>query len=284
MSTASPNPMTYRDLLRCPTCGSAVWDDPLRCIACNEQWLRDGAVLFAPDANADPAVAEERRGVRDTEHRPELGGIEAEFESLGTASGELREMILALPGRTNSPVFDQPGYFKNVHQHETAFLFLKSHLAVRRGDVLLDLGADLTWSTQHFARCGARCVALDINHHLAAGTLFMEAFDVSYLLLNADMHLPIFQPESFDVILACSALHHCRNLPALLSYLHSLLRPGGRIGWLEPYCLFEEDKSQFGKDQIDQGINENVYTLDEWHRHALAAGFLLDRFLLTDSF
>ncbi|MCB0346688.1 MAG: methyltransferase domain-containing protein [Bdellovibrionales bacterium] len=257
--------------------------DAVVCTKCaNEYPLINSVVTIHQEER--PEICFERDAARDTERVPELGGINEEFSDLARAQGQLREAILSLPYGNASKYFHEEGYFKNGASHAPAVDYLLSKLRIAAGIRLLDLGADLTWSTQLFAKAGAKCIAMDINHHLEVGRLYQEAFDISYDLLSCDMHKPVFAEQSFDVITALSVLHHSSALNSLTAHLAKLLRPGGVIAVLEPYCLYDEDKQHFGTDQIEAGINENVYTLDEWHQALSAAGLVLEDFLLGNGF
>ena len=87
-----------------------------------------------------------------------------------------------------------------------------------------------------------------------------------------DMHLPAFRDGAFDAITAFNALHHTHRLEALIGTLAAALRPGGRLCVVEPYWFLEAVRQAFGAAQIEAGINENVYRLEEWHRWFVQAG------------
>lgn len=93
---------------------------------------------------------------------------------------DLRDAILALPHGDDSQYYRGAGYFSNVRRSGPAFEFLLRHLDARPGERLLDVGADLTWSTSHMARRGLDCTALDINHHLSVGRLFGRHYEAPY--------------------------------------------------------------------------------------------------------
>jgi len=276
-------------LLRCPRCGAHDWairdETPrvLRCDACFTPYpFRDG-VLHLSELEEDRAVQSERAAVTRTERTPELGGISDAFDDLARANGEIKDAILALPYGNGSKYYEEPGYFANVRASARAFDFVVDRLDGRAGGMLLDLGADLTWSTARLAERGFTCVAVDINHHLPVATMFQERCP-PYALINVDMHAPAFADASFDVITAFNALHHSHRLERLASNLGRMLKPGGRLGFVEPYCLDAEAKARFGAAHIMAGVNENVYLLEEWHQALTAAGLVNLTFLLTDSF
>ncbi len=151
------------------------------------------------------------------------------------------------------------------------------------GGRVLDVGADLTWSTARLAAAGWRAVGIDINDHLVASRVLRRR-GPAYAVVNMDMHLPAWRAGAFDLITAFNALHHTHRIEALIGTLVSALRPGGRLCVVEPYWFLEQVRQAFGVSQIEAGINENVYRLEEWHRWFVQAGLELQTFLIGHSF
>ena len=278
-------------LLQCPACGASSWAvvgtemaGSITCTACGAAFVSARGVLDLGDANEDPQVAAERAAVRSTERRADLGGIDDEAGDLANAQGELRDALLALPHGNSSRYFQQPGYFANVRASAAGFDFLVDHLDLRPGQRLLDLGADMTWSTSQFARRGLDCTAVDINHHLAVGQLFADHHGARYHMVRADMRRVPFQPETFDIVVAISALHHNPELTEIAAAIARVLRPGGRLAFLEPYCENEDAKRAFGLEQIAAGISEQTYLLQEWHDAFAAVGLEVETHRICDSF
>ena len=278
-------------LIVCPRCQMDAWscqgDDmggALVCHSCQTAYPWHDGVLDLGNVNEDPNVAEERVAVRRTERNAALGGINDEFEDLSRAEGALKEAILALPYGNNSRYYAEPGYFSNVRSAAPAFDFLLEHLELRTGDRLLDLGADLTWSTHQMARCGLDCCAVDINHHLSVGRLFEAHSGVFYHRVRANMRDVPFRADIFDVILAMNALHHAERIEPVAANIARMLKRGGRLAFVEPYCATEEAKAAFGRAQIEAGISEQTYLLHEWHRAFVDAGLRLHVMRVSDSF
>jgi 2-polyprenyl-3-methyl-5-hydroxy-6-metoxy-1,4-benzoquinol methylase len=254
------------------------------CASCAAAYPWRNGVLDLGGVNEEPAVVHEREGVRRTERNAALGGINDEFDDLSRAQGALKDAILALPYGNGSRYYAEPGYFANVQATVPAFDFLVRHLDLRAGERLLDLGADLTWSTAHMARRGLDCCAVDINHHLSVARLFEERFDVSYHCVRANMRDVPFRDDTFDVILAMNALHHAPPLESVAGNIARMLKPRGRLAFSEPYCTTEEAKAAFGRAQIDAGISEQTYLLHEWHQALVDAGFRPRTVRVADSF
>jgi len=274
-------------LLVCPRCRQADWvssDVLVRCRRCQASYPVVDHVLDLTGTSHDPSILSEQDAAYRTERDPSLGGINDRFDDLTAADGPLESAILALPHGDGSRYYREPGYFANVHTSVAAFEFLLTHLDPTPGQRLLDLGADLTWSTSHLARRGLRCIAVDINHHLAAARLFFRRYGVSYDLVRADMSRVSFRDRAFDTVLTVNALHHCADLAVASANIARMLRPGGRFAFIEPYCLRAEDRIRFGAAQIEAGISEHTYLLQEWHSAFARAGLSVRAHRVSDSF
>jgi SAM-dependent methyltransferase len=259
-------------------------DGALECQSCHTAYLWREGVLDLGALDEAPEVADEREGVRRTERNAALGGINDEFDDLSHAHGALKEAILALPYGDGSRYYAEPGYFANVRSTVPAFDFLAAQLDLRAGERLLDLGADLTWSTYQMARRGLDCCAVDINHHLAVGRLFEAHSGVCYHRVRANMRDVPFRNGTFDVVLAMNALHHAARIEPVAANIARMLKRGGRLAFSEPYCATEEAKAAFGRAQIEAGISEQTYLPQEWHRAFVDAGFRLRTLRVSESF
>jgi SAM-dependent methyltransferase len=278
-------------LLTCPNCGAASWSvtgtelgGTVTCAACATVYRAADGVLDLGDAAEDAQVASERAAVHATERTAELGGINDSFDDLAHATGPLKDALLALPYGDGSRYYSEPGYFANVLASTQGFDFLAEHLDLTPGHRLLDLGADLTWCANQFARRGLNCVAVDINHHLRVGRLFADHTGAPYHLVRSDMRRVPFRDATFDIVIAISALHHNPELSEIAANIARVLKPGGQLAFLEPYCENEEAKRAFGREQIAAGISEQTYLLQEWHDAFAAAGLEVQTHRVCDSF
>lgn len=278
-------------LLYCPACHQAAWqasgselDGRLTCTACGATFLADRGVLDLGETDEDAQVTAERAAVRATERRADLGGIDDTFDDIAEAQGDLRDALLALPHGNGSRYYETPGYFANVRASAAGFDFLADHLDLAPGKRLLELGADMTWASNQFARRGLDCVAVDINHHLPVGRLFADHFGAPYHLVRGDMRRVPFRDRTFDIVLAISALHHNPELAEIAATIARVLAPGGQLAFLEPYCENEEAKRLFGLEQIAAGISEQTYLLQEWHDAFAAVGLDVETHRVCDSF
>jgi SAM-dependent methyltransferase len=275
-----------RDLiprLRCLACGGVrhtPGDGCVRCDQCGRRLeIRDG-VLYCPAQVEDTAVVLERAGMLDLEARAQ-GASGFTLEQL-LASEDLQRLVLALPYAPAGADTGNP-YLANVRGFAESFDFLMRWLTLEPGAVVLDVGADLTWSTARLAARGFRPIGIDINHHLVVAQR-LGALATPYAVANVDMHAPAFRDGALDGITAFNALHHSARLPELCANLSRMLRPGGLLGMVEAYWYYQGTRDSFGKDEIDAGINENVYRLEEWHAALVGAGLELQVFSAGRSF
>lgn len=282
--TVSPLERDVLPRLRCLACGGRPHHrtaDGVACDACGRELpVREG-VLYARAANEDGAVIAERDAVLAIERNRQPGDEGFGFEQV-LGDEALQRALLTLPyGEAHVPTYGS--YFHEVSKFAASFDFVLGQLAVTPPACVLDIGADLTWSTAQLARRGYRPIGIDINHHLeAAGPLGRLA--TPYAVVNTDMHSAAFGDGVFDAITAFNALHHSAKLGALAANLGRMLRPGGRLGFIEAYWYYAQARESFGVEQIAAGINENVYRLEEWHAAFVAAGLELLVFAAGRSF
>jgi len=273
-------------LLRCLRCGATDYTAAADALGCR----RCGAVVPVHDgipqvrgADEDPAVTRERAAVREMEAA--AAGTPGGFSlaALLADDGPLGDAFASLPYDDGSAHFREHDYFRNVASFAAVFDYVMSALGPADGGRVLDVGADLTWSTARLAAAGWRPVGIDINDHLVASRLLRRR-GPAYGVVNVDMHLPAFRPGAFDVVTAFNALHHTHRIEALIGTLAGALRPGGRWCVVEPYWFLQEVRQAFGVAQIEAGINENVYRLEEWHRWFVQAGLELETFLIGHAY
>jgi SAM-dependent methyltransferase len=274
-------------LLSCPRCGATplaedVAGRGLHCRACAASLPVSSDVVWFRQDDEHEAVRRERSAVLEIE-RAIVGAEGFTFEQLMADRGELRDALCSLPYGNGSRYFDRENYFTSVSKFAAEFDYLVGQLRLAPGAFVLDLGADLTWSTARHASRGWRAVATDINHHLPAAAHFRQG-GLAYATVNADMHAPAFGGAVFDAITAFNVLHHTHRLDELAARLAHVLRPGGVLAFLEPFCRNEEERAAFGRAQIEAGINENVYLLEEWHHAFRSVGLRRRTCLLTNAF
>jgi demethylmenaquinone methyltransferase / 2-methoxy-6-polyprenyl-1,4-benzoquinol methylase len=94
------------------------------------------------------------------------------------------------------------------------------------GQVILDLAAGTGTSTHPFAASGATVIPADISEGmLAVGKLRQPDLD----FVNADALALPFADETFDAVTISFGLRNVENVPAALSEMYRVTKPGGRI-------------------------------------------------------
>lgn len=274
-------------LMSCPDCGTSPLaknpiDGGIECRACGRPLPVVAGVVSVRHGDEDEAVSRERAAVLAIEQAV-TNPPDFTFEQLMSDTGELREALLSLPYGNTSRYFRSDTYFTNVAKFAAEFDYVVGQLRLPDDALVLDLGADLTWSSARLAARGWRVVAIDINHHLPAAEHFRRT-GLAYATVNADMHAPVFADGGFDAITGFNALHHTHRLGLLAANLSRLLKPGGQLGLLEPFCRTEQERLDFGRAQIEAGINENVHLLEEWHDAFRKVGLRRRTCLLTTAF
>jgi SAM-dependent methyltransferase len=285
-AAANPAFAALLSVLRCPACCAQNWRvdhsaAQVACVGCGRAHHVDRGILQINVDDEHPEVGQERASVAATEMTPELGGWKEAYTPATDLQSSLAQAYLSLPHGNESEHFQQPGYFQNVRRFAAEFDFVLRHLPTR--GLLLDIGADGTWSTAQLSRRGLTCIALDITDHLSLAHLFQTACP-PYALVDVDMHEPVFCDGAFDAITAFNAMHHSKRLDALAANLARGLKPGGVLGFVEPYVQNAAQEAAFGAPQSAFGINENVHTVARWHRAFTDAGLTLEVFSLSDSF
>ena len=262
-------------ILRCLACGRSAFTataSALTCGGCGAQVAVHDGIPYVRAADEDPAITRERAAMDGMEavRRP----TDSHWSPCLPIAGRCETPSWRLPYGDGSAFYQENEYFRNVARFGDVFDYILAQLGPATGGRLLDIGADMTWSTARLAAAGWRAVGIDINDHLRASRLWRSRAP-AYAVINMDMHLPGFAGETFDVVTGFNAFHHTHRLEALVATVAATLRPGGRLGVVEPYWFHEAVRAAFGAEQIGAGINENVYRLEEWHRTFVQAGLEL---------
>jgi SAM-dependent methyltransferase len=258
------------DLLRCPRC-HAVAAFALDAHVRTAVEIREGS-LQCRECGLDRSIED---GIVDLLYDPpdfvvrEAAGLER-FATEMRADGWDRERIRQLP---------------NVHlgywvEQERAMRYVLTTVPFRRGDRLLDVGANTCWASNIFARKGLEVVALDIAttelQGLRTADYFLDDGEVYFERVLSAMFAPAFSDASFDYVFCCQTMHHNdpENLLRTMREMHRILRPGGRLLMVnEPLRFPLRPKRRHAEDVACYEGNEHVYFLHEYRRAARQAGF-----------
>jgi len=137
-------------------------------------------------------------------------------------------------------------------EHMDRYRFAEDYV---KGKTVLDAGCGVGYGTHHLSRYAERIIGVDkseeaikyAKEHYKAENLIFVVGDCT--------HLPIFDAESFDVIVSFEVIEHVRNYIAFLSEMHRLLKKDGificstpdknRFTTRDPYHLKEFTFKEF---------------------------------------
>ncbi len=113
-------------------------------------------------------------------------------------------------------------------------------LDVRKGDVVLELGAGTCWVSHFLNLYGCRTVAVDVSatalelgHQLFARDS-RTRWDLAPQFLPYDGHRLPLAAAACDKVVVYDAFHHVPNRREILREMARVLRPGGAVGLREP--------------------------------------------------
>ncbi len=230
-----------------------IYSGHIECRQCRARFpVVQGCCDLLPHPSA--AVVREREAQAGAEART-LQNVDG-YDALVRDDHAMREFILSLPG----------GYPDTALLAPTVDCAVAS-LGLTGGETVLDVGAGMCWTTAAFAACGCRAVALDISTLYMPRSRFFCDDGRYFDRLIADMTSFPVASGRFDIVFANAAIHHSPDLAKTWMEIARVLKPDGRAILVnEPVAgRFERRRvCDFGKDEIDDGFNENIYRLGEW--------------------
>jgi SAM-dependent methyltransferase len=286
--------------LRCLVCGKKDWElekvfedsleirkGGLRCRGCMKVYPIDEGVLNMLEDALPAEVAHEKNHAESFEYLVAEDGKKFPINRHTIQSH--RHLFLSLPAGDGSHFFRPGGSFDNQAGNAGRFFQTLDRLNLNGQERVLELGASFTWASREFAKRGCRVVALDITRYLETADLYMQTDAIYYERVMADMSRLPFDDECFDMIFSHSVIHHCKDLAKLFSELRRVLKTGGRMVALHEcsFGLLENKSGKALQQAIDDGFNENAYTVPQWEKGARRGGFRKIRlhfFSLIDSY
>lgn len=106
-------------------------------------------------------------------------------------------------------------------------------LALRKDEIVADIGAGSGYFTRRLARHAAKVYAVDLDPKLLEKAKASSPANVETIVATADD--PKLAPASVDTIFICDVLHHIDARPAYYARLKAALKPGGRIVIIDFY-------------------------------------------------
>lgn len=145
----------------------------------------------------------------------------------GRHNASQRSYFESICKRTMVPV-DTP-YLQRHVEALVAFGGLSTHHRI------LEVGCGMGRYTLLLARRGLRVEGLDLSPVLIERLRAYAGASFDTPLYAADIeHPPAELAGGFDFVVALFALHHMQDLPRAFRSMYALLKPGGRVVFLEP--------------------------------------------------
>lgn len=273
-------------LLQCLQCGSREWDievlrendlevrdGTLKCLSCGHAYPVRSGILNVLGDDLPPEVLHEKQHAETFDYFRDEGGRPCRINR--ETLERYKDIFLSLPAGDGSSLFQPGGGFSNQAGNADRFFEALEVVRLTGNENVLEVGASFGWGARRFAARGCATVALDVTDYLQAADLYMENDGIYYDRIMADMSMLPFADSSFDLIFAHSVLHHCRDLEKLFAEFYRVLKPGGRVAALHEcaFGLLEDRSGKALKEAMDEGFNENAYTLPQWKQGAVDGGF-----------
>jgi len=269
--------------LNCPICfksnlelsetaaaGQTIVEGRLVCEDCKSDFLISKGIVYLYEKLSDTAEKEKKSNEREMREYHELLNFRDE------------NWLLNFPDVSKMGLDERTERINRLVSENTA-LSLKDIIKTN-GNLILEIGAGNCWATARMAE-NNYCVALDILNlppiGLEAGQVFIENKNIYFERVLADMlNLP-FKDSVFDYVLISSSLHHSSDVKKTLSQINKLLKPGGKL-----ILLNEPSRGLFGSEErrqvdldVNGGLNEGRYTINQWKKLFNAGGFAAKIFL-----
>jgi SAM-dependent methyltransferase len=138
-------------------------------------------------------------------------------------------------------------------------------LEVKPGSRILDLGCGYAWTTEWLSKIGLDVIGIDINRSYIDVGLIRMSGNPPKITVGDVENLP-FPPGHFDAIFGFDAFHHIPDRYRAAKELTRVLKPGGKIVFVEPGSDHEHDPNS--KEVMSKyGIIEKGFTLDDLKRY-----------------
>ncbi len=150
---------------------------------------------------------------------------------------------------------------------------LVAQLGLKPDEKVLDVGAGIGGSAFHMAKhYGAKVTGIDLSHNMISRAKHRaRAQGLNMELIEGDIMVADFAPNSFDVIYSRDTLLHISSKPELFEKFRSWLKPGGRV-MITDYAIGDAPQT----DEFKSYLKDRQYqlvTVEEYGRLLEDAGF-----------
>lgn len=148
-----------------------------------------------------------------------------------------------------------------------------------QGKLVLDIGAATCWATRMMCERGAYPIALDISTSMLTDGEAQFQQDIYFDRVAANMTLLPFRDRSVQGIFFSASIHHARDLNLVFTECTRCLDDGGFIVLVnEPVMGRMRRNLNFGETEKAAGMNEHIFTLDDYRKAAASAGLSAEVF------
>lgn len=183
-----------------------------------------------------------------------------------------RAQFLLLPEGDGSQYFRRGGCFQSIAEGSHRFYDTVNKMGLKGRERVLSLGDGFSYASYKFAQAGCNAVALDISNYLLASEIYVK--NAYFERIFSDMHKMPFRDNAFDIVFCSACLHHSKNLKKAFHEIKRVMKEGGRL-----FVINESSRGSFEKvnpsfkDLEARGYSDTSYTVSEWVRSAMGAGF-----------
>ncbi|MCB9799796.1 MAG: class I SAM-dependent methyltransferase [Candidatus Omnitrophica bacterium] len=244
----------------------------LRCKGQNKEFMIEDGILNML-CDLPPEVVHEKEHAEQFDYLVMRDGEKAPINR--ATIEKHKELFLSLPAGDGSSLFKPGGSFDNQGGNAERFFKTLELLNLTGKEKILEVGTSFGWASRRFAQKGCDVVGLDVTNYMMAADYFFDEDGIYFDRVMSDMSQLPFKNETFDLIFSHSVIHHCKDLAKLFSEFARVLKPGGRVVALHEcsFGLLEDKSGKALQEAIDDGFNENAYTVPQWKKGALQGGF-----------
>jgi SAM-dependent methyltransferase/uncharacterized protein YbaR (Trm112 family) len=266
--------LKIKDIFCCPACRGPLQENEnasgAACITCGTAYSCKEDIL---DLNPEPtSTASQEIEAHRTLESQWLDSMPEELRSYLTSGGG-EKLQLSLP-RLPRPDLAQVASLARLAENAEDFFECLDWMHIQPGEVILEIGAHTGWASHHLALRGAQVIVTDISPQLQLTELYLR-HGIPMLRAYADMMVLPVREGLLDTIFSVATIHHAEDLPGLLKACARALKPNGRCVFFSEPVAGRYDKTiteTFGAEEKALGIQEHIYTIDEYFDAARTAG------------
>lgn len=181
------------------------------------------------------------------------------------------------------------GEHKAVWQLQSEnFNYMWSKIDLKGDEKVLDLGAGRCWATRFFAKAGCYTVGLDVLKTKYVGLLTSDVYinneGVYFERLIGNMNDIPIKKAVFDIVFMAATLHHSSDINRTIQQVYNSLKPGGRLIMINEPGLSIFGSKKLTCPEVENGINEHVYRLNEYSKVLRHNGFSYDLYPYVGSY